>query len=955
MNGKKMLALLLCLLLLSLSVTPAALAEEPNGETLADMAETEEETGEETGEKEKETPRRTIRISSVEELQQLATDCQLDSYSRDLLVILDADLDLQEIPSYPIPTFGGVFEGGGHSITGLCLITDGSHQGLFRYIQETGSVRNLKVSGSIAPENGCCQLGGLAGVNRGSVVNCSFEGSVAGTNEVGGLVGQNYGSIRRCSVCGSVSGKRMTGGIAGYNEGRIADCSSEMLVNTTISEAALQLEDLRVGALSAVDLTNAEDEEVVSDSGGIAGYSKGVLQNCTNNGKVGYPHFGYNVGGIAGRQAGFITGCENRAEVFGRKDVGGIVGQMEPFLVLKESVNLLDELILLNEKLNLASGTLGIMSTEMNGALGDINASTSSAAGRLTGEGDIVLPGEGGGDQGSGDEGGGDEGGGDIGPTGEGDSVSPDGISAGRSLQDGLGKAIPNGRDDIVVPEGLEEDINGLADGMSEMFGIIATNTGELSAEMTDANNQLSRVLILMANAMSGAGNRRIFEDISDELGENDVEGRVSRCVNYASVDGDNNVGGLFGDMGIEYEFDMEGNLAEAIGIENIVSNTFETKCVASDNVNRGTVKGRRDRIGGVTGFQELGSILRCENYGSADSSDGNYVGGVVGSSQSVVRQSYAMCNLSGQEYVGGIAGSGTTLQDCVSMVGLADVTACSGAVAGWADMDGEAVLGNVFVHASLGGVDGISYQDKAYPLSYEELLGHEGLPEQFRRLHLTFMADGVLVREVEFEYGGSISLRQIPPVPEKDGCTGSWPEYDYGALYYSAIIEAVYTPREGALAAKPTREDSPMPIVLIEGDFDRNTEVLLVPYRGEGPEPENGTVLESWTVRLTDLEQDQSYILRYLPPQLDRGHQAEIYVLRDGEWSRVETEQAGSYLSFPCSERMLSFVSVDIRQSNNRLFLGIGVTAAVALGIALVILGGRKKKAPAAAASEAE
>ena len=43
----------------------------------------------------------------------------------------------------------------------------------------------------------------------------------------------------------------------------------------------------------------------------------------------------YNVGGIAGRQSGYLHDCENRGAVYGRKDVGGVVGQMEPYLILK--------------------------------------------------------------------------------------------------------------------------------------------------------------------------------------------------------------------------------------------------------------------------------------------------------------------------------------------------------------------------------------------------------------------------------------------------------------------------------------------------------------------------------------------------------------------------------------------------------------------------------------------
>lgn len=919
MRGKRLFALLICLLLLAALVQPAALADETQ-------------------------LKRTVHITSVEDLRKLAADCRLDSYSTDLRVILDTDLDLSGEEFYPIPTFGGIFEGGGHRISGLRLATDGSHQGFFRYIQETGEVYALQLSGSIAPENGRCQLGGLAGENRGSISGCSFSGSVSGQNYVGGLVGRNYGSIRDCSVSGSVDGKRMTGGIAGYSEGLIAGCTNAAAVNTTISETALQLEDLRLSAMNAMELTSADDEDVVSDSGGIVGFSKGVVQDCLNSAVVGYPHFGYNVGGIAGRQSGFLTDCENQGAVYGRKDVGGIVGQMEPYLILKESVNLLEELNLLNQKLNAASGTLGTMSDEMQGALDQIDTSGTSAVSHYTGGGDISPV--------DGDNNGGDEGGGEGGIVPVNGSIAPaDGaMSAGGTEQlqaDNAGLDIPEEYQDY------EGDISGIAEGMVAVYRILARNSGELSGELTDANNQLSRVMVLMANALNGAANRQVFEDVSDELEEDDVEGRVSRCRNQAAVEGDKNVGGVIGDMGIEYEFDLEGQLAEVVGIEGIVSNTFESKCVSSDNVNQGGVKGRKDGIGGISGGQEMGSILRCESYGSVDGSEGSYVGGVVGCSHSVVRQSYAMCNLSGTEYVGGIAGYGTTVHDCASMVGLADVTACSGAVAGWADASGESLSGNVFVHDSLGGVDGISYQGKAVPVSYEQLLQRQGLPEQFRTLHLRFVADGVLVKEVAFEYGGSINLRQIPPVPEKEGYTGTWPAYDFSRLYYSATLEAEYTPREGALAAKPTRDDSPMAIVLVEGDFDRGTEVLLNPYKGELPAWDDGQLLEAWTMRLSELGEGQGYSLRYLPPEVAWGHRVEIFMLRDGTWQQVQTENAGSYRSFGCQENLVTFAAVDVKEDHTALYAGIGGGAAVLLGLVLIGSHRRRKKKKAAAAAQ--
>lgn len=64
---------------------------------------------------------------------------------------LTADLDLTGSDFQPIPTFGGIFEGNGHQITGLELTENGSVQGFFRYIQPGGVVKVVTVSGNILP------------------------------------------------------------------------------------------------------------------------------------------------------------------------------------------------------------------------------------------------------------------------------------------------------------------------------------------------------------------------------------------------------------------------------------------------------------------------------------------------------------------------------------------------------------------------------------------------------------------------------------------------------------------------------------------------------------------------------------------------------------------------------------------------------------------------------------
>ena len=78
------------------------------------------------------------------------------------------------------------------------------------------------------------------------------------------------------------------------------------------------------------DATNSVTN-VATATGGIAGRSSGMILTSVNTGAVGYEHVGYNVGGIVGRTDGLVSGCVNQGHVLGRKDVGGIAGQAEPY------------------------------------------------------------------------------------------------------------------------------------------------------------------------------------------------------------------------------------------------------------------------------------------------------------------------------------------------------------------------------------------------------------------------------------------------------------------------------------------------------------------------------------------------------------------------------------------------------------------------------------------------
>ena len=328
----------------------------------------------------------TVTVSSAEDLRQLAEDCALDTWSQGKTVLLTADLDLTKEDFTPIPTFGGAFLGQGHTISGVNLTASGSNQGLFRYIQPGASVQDLAVKGQVVPGGSRSTVGGLAGVNQGTIQNCAVEGTVSGESAVGGLVGRNgaEGQIIGCSAAGSVSGSSATGGIVGRNAGMLLKCENRAGVNLTEADPDA----------AVTDLTSLEEDSRLldgsADTGGIAGYSNGVIQSCTNRGDVGRPHAGYNTGGIAGRQSGYLAGCVNTGSIRGRKDVGGIAGQAEPWLVLDPGPQTLDRLRteldtlnrLINRALNDAERTGDRVSAHLT-AMGSFTGDARESSKRL--------------------------------------------------------------------------------------------------------------------------------------------------------------------------------------------------------------------------------------------------------------------------------------------------------------------------------------------------------------------------------------------------------------------------------------------------------------------------------------------------------------------------------------------------------------------------------------------
>ncbi|MDE7417300.1 MAG: hypothetical protein K2N44_13540 [Lachnospiraceae bacterium] len=324
-----------------------------------------------------------IDISTAEQFADFASKCYIDSWSENKYVSLKADIDLTGTEIRVVPVFNGIFDGVGHTISGFDYVGDGYVVGLFRYVESQGVIQNLTLKGTIESENQKECIGSLCGVNYGSIKNCTFQGTVSGRDTVGGIAGINgdIGIITGCAVKGRVTGYYSTGGIVGINHGTLNYCSNRAGIN---DNSAWVEEDDEMGSGMGIleSLTDDEDSELYSgvDTGGIAGFSDGLIIRCTNSGTVGYEHTGYNIGGIAGRQSGIVSLSTNNGTVYGRKDIGGIVGQMEPFIEINEAESIRAAVDRLHE---LIDKTLNDMQAAKNGVKRDFDAITSYSDGAV--------------------------------------------------------------------------------------------------------------------------------------------------------------------------------------------------------------------------------------------------------------------------------------------------------------------------------------------------------------------------------------------------------------------------------------------------------------------------------------------------------------------------------------------------------------------------------------------
>ena len=265
-----------------------------------------------------------VEISNAQELQQVRENPS-DNY-----VLVD-DIYLSHIDNFePIENFTGTFDGNGHTILNLTIDRpemDGV--GLFRTVNEDteyfGLVDNNGVIEDIALHNvnitGSENVGGLVGINRGTVNRSYTKGDISGSRKVGGLVGANWNEVSGSCAEVSVTGDELVGGLVGINDG-----FSPTVAKSYATGDVAGRNPRTTGGLAGANADKVRSSyaagDVVGGGGGLVGAN------------VGNVHSSYATGNVTGNGGGLFV--SNDGEIKQSYATGRVTGENSGGLV-KES------------------------------------------------------------------------------------------------------------------------------------------------------------------------------------------------------------------------------------------------------------------------------------------------------------------------------------------------------------------------------------------------------------------------------------------------------------------------------------------------------------------------------------------------------------------------------------------------------------------------------------------
>ena len=220
---------------------------------------------------------------------------------------LTADIDFDNKNLTPIGFaadntiyFEGEFDGAGHKLLNVKLVAPGKSCGVFG--ANKGTIRDLAVEGALSTEFEIA--GGIVGINAGVIDGATFKGDITGgegAKTIGGIAGQNKGTLVNCANLGGTMKTDAPkdpnmGGIVGQIA-KGGDGLGRYVINCYSRVDRLEAKHNDVGGIAGIVSDDSfvincysTVEKITANSSyaSVVGYSKkGNLQNIYGNSAVG--------------------------------------------------------------------------------------------------------------------------------------------------------------------------------------------------------------------------------------------------------------------------------------------------------------------------------------------------------------------------------------------------------------------------------------------------------------------------------------------------------------------------------------------------------------------------------------------------------------------------------------------------------------------------------------------
>ncbi|MEU7913268.1 metallophosphoesterase [Microbispora bryophytorum] len=178
---------------------------------------------------------------------------------------LTADLNLTGLARAQIgrtTTFTGVFDGDGHTISGLAALAD---QGPGLFADNHGTIEDLVVQGDVTTDRSTAGL--VADANHGTIQRVRADGSLTADSYVGGITGHHFGAVRdSVSTVDVHATTQYAGGVVGVSVGG-------SVTENVLATGAVVADSASAGGVAAYGYTDTQVRHTVALNANISASS----------------------------------------------------------------------------------------------------------------------------------------------------------------------------------------------------------------------------------------------------------------------------------------------------------------------------------------------------------------------------------------------------------------------------------------------------------------------------------------------------------------------------------------------------------------------------------------------------------------------------------------------------------------------------------------------------------